>query len=74
MTVSLRPDLVIHRTPFAGALLVDRRSLTVVEVDEEVAKLLIDGRPVKVGTLRESLRARFRRGVAEGWLREGETT
>jgi hypothetical protein len=74
MKVSLRPGLVTHRTPFAGALLVDRESLTVVEVDEEVAGLLVDGRPVEVGTLRESLRTRLQRGVAEGWLREGETT
>ena len=74
MTVSLRAGLVAHRTPFAGALFVDRESLTVVEVDEEVAALLLDGRPVEVGTLRPSLRARLERGVDEGWLQEGGTT
>lgn len=74
MKVSLSPGLVAHRTPFAGALLVDQSRLTVAEVDDEVADLVAGGQSVEVDGLRDPLRARVMRGVAEGWLREGETT
>jgi len=53
---------------FGGAVLADRDQLAVVEVDEDVARVVADGHAVDIDGLPGRLRPRLEAGIAEGWL------
>ncbi|TDV49948.1 actinodefensin-associated protein B [Actinophytocola oryzae] len=68
MRARLNPGFAVHAMPFGGAVLADRERLAVVEVDEDVARVVTGGLVVDVDGLPERLRPRLVAGIAEGWL------
>jgi hypothetical protein len=74
MKAWLQPGFEVRPMPFGGALLVDRERLAVVEVDDEVARLVGAASPIDVDRQPERLRARLASGVAEGWLTVEDST
>ncbi|MFC5723980.1 hypothetical protein ACFP1Z_27820 [Streptomyces gamaensis] len=65
----LGDGLSVHPLPFGGAMVVDRRNLTALEIDPSTADVLTGTAPIRTFDLPGPVRDRLAGGVGEGWLR-----